>query len=207
VVPDVNLAMSVGVEHRWDDTQLCFTPVADRSGGTSVPGVLVTGDGAGIAGGQAAAWRGALSAFAVVKAMKPGTKLDAGRLARAGVAQFLRGRKFLDAMYRPHKAFRKPSGDTIVCRCEEVSAREILEAAALGCAGPNQMKAFVRCGMGPCQGRFCGLTVTELIAQARGVSPQEVGYFRIRPPVKPITVGELAALPKSDAAVNAVVRL
>ncbi|HEY4997880.1 MAG TPA: hypothetical protein VII36_01995 [Usitatibacter sp.] len=54
---------------------------------------------------------------------------------------------------------------------------------------------------------FCGLTVTELIAQARGVSPQEVGYFRIRPPVKPITVGELAALPKSDAAVKAVVRL
>ena len=31
------------------------------------------------------------------------------------------------------------------------------------------MKAFLRCGMGPCQGRLCGLTVTELIAEARGV--------------------------------------
>ena len=38
------------------------------------------------------------------------------------------------------------------------------EAAALGCPGPNQMKSFLRCGMGPCQGRLCGLTVTELIA-------------------------------------------
>ena len=61
--------------------------------------------------------------------------------------------------------------------------------------------------MGPCQGRLCGLTVTELIAQARGIAPQDVGYFRIRPPVKPITVGELASLPNSDDAVKAVVRI
>ena len=64
----------------------------------------------------------------------------------------------------------------------------------LGCLGPNQAKAFVRCGMGPCQGRLCGLTVTELIAHARGVAPAEVGYYRIRPPIKPITLDELAAL-------------
>jgi hypothetical protein len=60
--------------------------------------------------------------------------------------------------------------------------------------------------MGPCQGRLCGLTVTELIATARGVSPQEVGYYRLRPPVKPITLAELAHLPKTEAAVKAVVR-
>jgi hypothetical protein len=77
---------------------------------------------------------------------------------------------------------------------------------ALGCPGPNQMKAFLRCGMGPCQGRLCGLTVTELIAAGRGVSPSEVGYYRLRPPVKPITVVELATLPKSEAGLKAVIR-
>ncbi len=46
--------------------------------------------------------------------------------------------------------------------------------------------------MGPCQGRMCGLTVTEVIADARRVSPAEVGYYRIRPPIKPLTLGELA---------------
>jgi NADPH-dependent 2,4-dienoyl-CoA reductase/sulfur reductase-like enzyme len=199
--------MSVGVEHRWNDLQLCWTPRVDRNGGTSVAGVLIAGDGAGIAGGQAAAWRGVLSALAVVQAMQPGKKLPAERLARTAVAQFTRGRKFLDRMYRPAKTFRHPAGDVIVCRCEEVSAREIRETVALGCNGPNQMKAFLRCGMGPCQGRMCGLTVTELIAEARGVTPQEVGYYRIRPPVKPVTVAELAALPKDDAAIRAVVRI
>jgi hypothetical protein len=68
------------------------------------------------------------------------------------------------------------------------------------------MKSFLRCGMGPCQGRLCGLTVTEMIADARGVAPQEVGYYRLRPPVKPITLAELAALPKTEAATRAVVR-
>jgi hypothetical protein len=33
--------------------------------------------------------------------------------------------------------------------------------------------------------------VTELIAEARNVDAGEVGYYRIRPPLKPITVGEL----------------
>jgi len=42
------------------------------------------------------------------------------------------------------------------------------------------------------------LTVSEIIAGARGVSPGEVGYYRIRPPIKPATIGELAALAEED---------
>jgi len=39
---------------------------------------------------------------------------------------------------------------------------------------------------------MCGLTVTEIIAHARNVAPETVGYYRIRPPIKPVTLGELA---------------
>ena len=77
------------------------------------------------------------------------------------------GRAFLDALYQPAPSFRQPVGDTIVCRCEEVTAQQMRDTADMGCEGPNQMKAFLRCGMGPCQGRLCGLTVTELIAEQR----------------------------------------
>ncbi|OXH84260.1 FAD/NAD(P)-binding oxidoreductase, partial [Burkholderia multivorans] len=73
-------------------------------------------------------------------------------------------RPLLDALYTPPAALRRPDGDTIACRCEEVTAGEIRRLASLGCQGPNQMKAFTRCGMGPCQGRWCGTTVGELIA-------------------------------------------
>jgi len=116
------------------------------------------------------------------------------------------GRFFLDTLYRPADAFRRPVGDTIICRCEEVTAKQVRDMAKMGCEGPNQMKAFLRCGMGPCQGRLCGLTVTELIAEVRQVPPAEVGYYRLRPPVKPITLGELASLPISDTERKAVER-
>jgi NADPH-dependent 2,4-dienoyl-CoA reductase/sulfur reductase-like enzyme len=209
VVPNVNLTNAIGCDHRWNDRQACFDPVVDEWGGTSVPGVFVAGDGAGIAGASAAEASGQLAALAVANALGrvDGKARDAKADApRQALARALRGRAFFDTLYRPADAFRLPRGDTIVCRCEEVSARQIGDAVRQGCTGPNQLKSFLRCGMGPCQGRFCGLTVTELIASARGVPPGEVGYYRLRFPVKPITLGELAGIPAGAAAVAAVDR-
>jgi thioredoxin reductase len=207
VVPNVNLAMSVGIDHRWDEVQLCWTPVLDASFGSSVDGIAVAGDGAGIGGAEAAAERGRLAAIAAVRALNPGAApLPDEAAVRRALVRYERGRLFLDVLYRPARQFRQPQGETIVCRCEEVTARQVVDTVAIGCTGPNQMKSFLRSGMGPCQGRLCGLTVTELIAEARGVSPQEVGYYRLRPPVKPITLAELARLPKDEAAQKAVVR-
>jgi thioredoxin reductase/bacterioferritin-associated ferredoxin len=207
VVPNVNLAMAAGIEHRWDDVQLCFSPVLDADGGSALPGIALAGDGGGIAGAEAAQARGALAGLAAVRALRPDAPALAETAAvRARLARVTRGRAFLDVYYQPAAQFRRPARDTLVCRCEEVTAGQIVDTVALGCTGPNQMKAFLRCGMGPCQGRLCGLTVTELIAQARGVDPREVGYYRLRPPVKPITLGELASLPKNEAALRSVAR-
>jgi len=82
----------------------------------------------------------------------------------------------------------------LVCRCEEVSAAEIREAVSLGCQGPNQLKSFTRAGMGPCQGRLCGLTVSAIIADELGRPVQDIGAARLRSPVKPLELGQLAAL-------------
>lgn len=207
VVPNVNLALSANVAHHWSDTQLCFVPRADQNGATDVPHIAIAGDGAGIAGAEAAEARGRLAAVAAARSLTGKHVLaDEERTARRSLQRYERGRAFLDLLYQPAADFRRPRGDVVVCRCEEVTARQILDTVALGCPGPNQMKAFLRCGMGPCQGRFCGLTVTEMIAQARGVPCDKVGYYRLRPPVKPITLGEIAGLPTNEAAVKAVAR-
>ena len=199
---NVNLAMAAGIPHRWDPRQLCWLPELDGLGNSAIDGIAVAGDGARIAGARVAEERGRLAARAAIAALRGETReghhLRANLRALAGHA---RGRTFLDVLYRPPSASRVPAGDaTLVCRCEEVTAGEIRDCVRHGCAGPNQLKAFLRCGMGPCQGRLCGLTVTELIAECTGRSPQEVGYFRLRPPVKPIGLAELAALPKQQAA-------
>lgn len=52
--------------------------------------------------------------------------------------------------------------------------------------------------MGPCQGRYCGLTVTALLAEANGRSEDETGYYRIRAPIKPVTLGELAQMQEGE---------
>ena len=101
-------------------------------------------------------------------------------------------------MFQPTEDILRPADETLVCRCEEVTAGDIRECVAEGATGPNQLKAYTRCGMGPCQGRMCGLTVAEVIADARDKPVEEIGYYRLRPPIKPVTLGELAAM--EDAA-------
>lgn len=210
VVPNVNLSRAVGAEHEWNDALDCWQPRVDEWGATSVAGIGIAGDGAGIAGALAAEHRGRLAALHAAATLG---RIDAAiRDREAGphrqaLSRAVRGRAFFDTLYKAPEAYRRPTGDTIVCRCEEVTAQQVRETVALGCSGPNQMKAFLRCGMGPCQGRFCGLTVSELIADERKVPVSEVGYYRLRFPTKPLTLGELASLPQTDASREAVVRL
>lgn len=195
VVPNIQFSQSLRARHHWDENQLCFSPVSDAWGQLDVPGIYVAGDGAGIGGAQAAALQGKLAALGIASRLGRLSDAERERQAaplRTGLEANLRIRPFLDAVYQAREEHRIPADEVMVCRCEEVSAGELRKFVALGCAGPNQAKAFGRCGMGPCQGRMCGLTVTEVIAKARGVSAGEVGYYRIRPPIKPITLGELA---------------
>jgi hypothetical protein len=53
--------------------------------------------------------------------------------------------------------------------------------------------------MGPCQGRICGIPVTQLLAGALGKSPEEVGAYRIRAPLKPVPLASISALAYATA--------
>jgi NADPH-dependent 2,4-dienoyl-CoA reductase/sulfur reductase-like enzyme len=203
VVPNVQITRALGCAHDWNEAQLCWRPRLDAWGNSDAEGIAVAGDGGGIVGAEASAAMGALAGLEAAHRLgrlPEGERDGRARPLRAAFARHKRIRPFLDALYRPPAAFRRPPDDkTIVCRCEEVTAGEIRRVAALGCTGPNQTKAFTRCGMGPCQGRLCGLTVAELIAEARGRPVAEVGSYRIRPPFKPVTLGQLAdAAPDED---------
>ncbi len=198
VVPNVQLAMAAGVDHYFDVGQACWRPHRDGCGRTSLEHILVAGDSGGIGGAEVAAAAGNVAALAATADLG---KLDNSRfdersrplLARMARKQPLR--RFLDRLYRPRAEVLAPPDDkTTVCRCEEVTAGELRRVAAMGCPGPNQAKAFTRCGMGPCQGRMCGLAAAGILAAATGRSMAEVGHLRIRPPIKPVTVGELAGL-------------
>jgi NADPH-dependent 2,4-dienoyl-CoA reductase/sulfur reductase-like enzyme len=198
VVPNVNLAMSAGCAHRWNEAQLCWHAQTDAWAVSSIPGIAIAGDGGGIGGARAAELLGWIAGYGALHRCGRMDETERNRLAQPFQRAYgneMGIRPFLDAMFRPERQFRIPEDDsTIVCRCEEVPAGKVREAVDLGCLGPNQLKSFSRCGMGPCQGRFCGLTVNEIIADGRGVPAAEIDAMRLRPPVKPLMLGELADL-------------
>lgn len=204
VVPSTHMTYALGCGHDWDPVQHCFRPRTDAFGQTTVPAVFVAGDCAGIGGARVAEGRGRLAALGIAAALEAITAEQRDRLARPVVdslALHASIRPFLDALYRPAARLLAPADDVVICRCEGVTAGEVRAAASLGCGGPNQVKSFTRCGMGPCQGRMCGSTVTTVLADSLHAAPQEVGAFRIRPPLKPISLAELAALAgEKDAA-------
>ncbi len=198
VVPHVQITRQLGCDHEWVEDQRFWRPVLDAWGGTSVDGISVAGDGGGIGGAGAAAVAGRLAALGIahrIGIMSSGERDTRAQSWQAERSRHLAVRPLLDRLFRPNPEILAPRDDaTVICRCEEVTAGQLREGVKLGATGPNQLKAYMRCGMGPCQGRLCGLTVAEVIAGARGKPVAEIGYYNIRPPIKPVTLGELAAL-------------
>jgi NADPH-dependent 2,4-dienoyl-CoA reductase/sulfur reductase-like enzyme len=198
VIPNVQASLALQLRHEWDENQLCWRPALDPWGQTSLANIAIAGDGGGIAGAGAAQLSGRL--VALDAALRRGHIGEAERdrravPIRAALRRELALRPFLDLLYRPARSVLAPAEDEVIaCRCEEVSVGQIRQAARLGAQGPNQLKAFTRCGMGPCQGRICGPVVAAVIAEARGKPIAEIGTYRPRAPFKPITVGALADL-------------
>ena len=196
VIPSTHISMAIGLEHVWDARQICWRPKLDVFGASSHARIAVAGDGAVIGGWEAAVATGQLAALDAAFRLGRLAGADRDFRAEASADALLQARAlrpFLDALYVPSQEILAPSEEsTIICRCEEVTAGSLRWAAAIGATGPNQAKAYLRCGMGPCQGRLCGPTVAAVIAEIRGAAVEEVGHFRPRAPYKPITVNELA---------------
>ena len=198
VVPNINLTMATGLRHRWCKRQLCWHPCTDSFGESSVSGIFVAGDGQGIAGAGMAALSGKMAIKRIANYAKS-PSIISRIFSVFHRAKHTAIRPFLDYAFKPPRDWLIPAEDTaIICRCEALSKASVAEAIKLGVSGPNQLKSFSRAGMGRCQGRMCGLTVQHMIAEHNNISDKDAGYYRLRPPIRPLTVGELSALAEHD---------
>lgn len=186
--PETQLAELCGAALRYDPVFRQWLPHCDADGRCG-DGVFVAGDGATIGGAQAAALAGTLAACAALDDLRVAVSgVDRARLRRqvARLRRFQRG--LARAFALPIGAVEELDDDVMVCRCEGVSAGDLRGAlrAQFGPTEVNRLKAITRCGMGRCQGRFCGLAAAELTAQALGVPLETTSYLRAQPPVKPL---------------------
>jgi len=195
-VPRTELAQLAGCQMQWRDKLGGWIPVVDTSLATSERGVWVSGDGGGVAGAAVAEDEGTLAGLAVAR--------DFGAIDEAS---FQRLRHPIDIRLKKLRRFRhtldklsciRPGlselarEDTIVCRCEELTRGETDAAIAAGCTTYRTFKVATRLGMGPCQGRMCWPTMARAIALKTGKPIEDSGPTSVRPPIAPVTLGELA---------------
>jgi hypothetical protein len=114
----------------------------------------------------------------------------------------------------------KSAAAPFLCQCEEVTAADVLElnpprylhwqrnaTEALrlssvdpeGAPHPDVVKRLTRAGMGPCQGRRCREQVAALMALGSGSALADIALATYRPPVRPLRLAQLAALPEAAA--------
>ncbi len=85
-----------------------------------------------------------------------------------------------------------PDDDMLICRCEEVTKGEIRRAVHAGLFTIEEIRRFLRSGMGLCQGQTCGKLVKGIVARELGVSPLEIEPATSRAPMRPTEMKILA---------------
>ena len=191
IIPRTHILNSLNAKHAWDGVQRYWHPVVDENGRTSVDGISIAGDGTYVHGGDASMLKGAIAGVEIARRL--GVISDAEAAYRSGPARRqLRAmriaRGFLRYVFAPNPAIFNVPDETLVCRCECVTAGDIRKAVAEGFRDVNEVKRFTRCGMGQCQGRMCGPALAEITAAAQSKAPDAVGCLQVRQPFRPVSL-------------------
>lgn len=190
--PSVEAAALLECDFEMNNQLGGMIPVRTSETETTVPGLFCPGDGAGIGGSVLAQLEGRIAGLAA--AMRAGAG-DKSRLAAAQKSfqkkarRFRRFKRALDNLYRVGPGIRQWwTPETILCRCEEVTFREVGEAAR-EVRDVNLVKVTTRAGMGRCQGRYCHESLSGVAAAAGAC---ETSRLTPRLPIKPVSLGTIA---------------
>jgi NADPH-dependent 2,4-dienoyl-CoA reductase/sulfur reductase-like enzyme len=206
--PETQLADLAGCRFRFDQLSRYWLPERDAAGRSTVPGIYLAGDGAGIAGADAAELSGQRAALALLDDLgiahpQHADAIDMATLERRlqRIAVFREGIE--TAFAPPAQPAQQWPDDMTVCRCEEVDAGTLRRCIRDGEASEiNRLKALTRVGMGRCQGRMCGEAAIALLSDETGRPVEDVGRLRSQAPIKPIPISpmlfddDVAAIPE-----------
>ena len=85
------------------------------------------------------------------------------------------------------------SDKILICRCEDLTEEEIIQAIDEGYTTLEELKCKLRLGMGPCQGRSCLSLARRILCQKTKKNAEEISMPPSRPPVIPVSLGTLAS--------------
>ena len=193
LIPAIEAAQLAGLALAHVPALGGWIPRAESDGATSVEGLHVCGDGAGIRGVAAAEIQGRLAGSGVVAALSGGVPPDERARLFAAHARAARFGAVMTALSIPRPGMaRWTTPETIVCRCESLRRADIDGEIASGAGSANAVKSGLRAGMGPCGGRYCERAVARLIAAVGGLGEADVPPPTVRPPLRPVPLSAMA---------------
>jgi len=209
--PNLDLVLAAGGRVGWRDGRL--GPDVDEDGQTSVPGLFVAGDAAGLsgeatttgaqarrAGSAAAAYGRAATGKRDVARSRTRTDAGSGTVASSSLAATRAGDPPRStSVGRPP---RPGSAQAVLCFCEDVRGWEVHAESLAGYADPELMKRRTGALTGPCQGKYCLSAIACAIGGGASpgspeadlsATPGDIGLPTGRPPLRPIRLRDLIA--------------
>ena len=195
LIPTIWLTSLLGCRHDYHPLVGGWTPFYDKNMQTDQPGVFVAGDGAGIAGVLVARMQGAIAGL---HAAAHAGKISVDQAVQTSLPQLklldsmARFRQALDRIYRIQPdLYANVTDDTVVCRCESITAGEIRQAIREGTTNLNDIKKRTRSGMGYCQGTNCQPAIAAILSREFDADPAGIKMQTTRPPARPIPLNLL----------------
>ena len=200
LIPTLRLTRLVGCRIEYDWESRCFRPEADDWGQSSQPGIYLAGDGFKVGGADWSEVQGRLAGLHAAWSLN---HIDSKKFSKN--SHVWQHTKRMLGIYRKryHEVFTPQDGhfqaitpETIVCRCEGVTFKDILTQIIRGDCDLTALKT-TRLGMGPCQGRVCENIATEFLRINR-VPHAKLNPLNLRPPLTPLPLSAFGKLEKEN---------
>lgn len=192
LTPNTDMARMIGCKLEYKAKKGGWIPVRDETLQTSLDGVYVAGDCGGISGAENSRLEGQIAGTAVSNKTGHMSSQKAEEIynsLKSPLSQQRRFGRLLGDLFTTKPGLSSLSrDDTVICRCEEITKKEILAAIDAGCESVVWVKRQTRSGMGMCQGRSCHRQVAHLVAQRTGQKLDTLLPDTQRPPERPISL-------------------
>ncbi len=195
-IPSIQLPRLLGCRIDYDSAAGGWVTWRDADQQTSFPGVYVAGEAGGIGGADVALEEGRLAGLIAARGLGK-EAANGGPKREQRIRKRLAGaREF--AQVTAGMMGLKPAlvdlitNDTIVCRCENVTAKRVNEA--IGFEDDYTLRGVkirTRAGMGPCQGRMCSHLIARMIAKKSGAPLGAIHPDTAQAPVSPLPLRAL----------------
>jgi NADPH-dependent 2,4-dienoyl-CoA reductase/sulfur reductase-like enzyme len=197
-VPSSQLTRLLGCRLDYNERAGGWVTWHDADQQTDFAGVYVAGEVGGIGGADVALEEGRIAGLAAARALgKPGANGRQNQEREAG-KRLARAKRFAEVtagmMQLKPALIDLITDDTILCRCENVTAEQVIET--IGFEGDftlRGVKVHTRAGMGPCQGRMCSHLIARLIAKKTGTALESIHPDTAQAPIKPVPLRALVA--------------